>query len=104
MLHVSLIKSYRSDGRTPPPPPPNLVDDCPEWTVEQVLGHRVVEHGRQCEMEHLIHWDGHGDEHNTWETSANVANSLDCVQDYWLTLAPDQNLAAAAAVLIAMPQ
>ena len=45
----------------------------------------------------------YGNEHNTEETSANVANSLDCVQNYWLTLPPDQRLAAAA-VLLPMPQ
>ncbi len=44
VFHDSLIKPYRSDGRTQPPPPPELVDDCPEWTVEQVLDHRVVTH------------------------------------------------------------
>ena len=102
VFHVSLIKPYRSDGRTQPPPPPELFDDCPEGTVEQVLDHRV-KRGRQRKVEYLIHWEGYGDEHNTWETSANVANSLDCVQDYWLTLAPDQRLAAAA-VLLPMPQ
>ena len=68
-----------------------------------MLDHRVVKRGRQRKVEYLIHWEGYGDEHNTWETSANVANSLDCVQDYWLTLAPDQRLAAAA-VLLPMPQ
>ena len=80
-----------------------MVDDCPEWTVQQVLGHRVVKRGRQRKIECLIHRDDYDDKHNTWETSANVANSLDCVQDYWLTLAPDQRLAAAAA-LLPMPQ
>ena len=89
MFHVSLIKPYRSNGRTQSPPPPELVDDCPEWTVEQVLDQRVVKRGRQRKVENLIHREGYGDEHNTWETTANVANSLDCVQDYWLTLPPD---------------
>jgi len=103
VFHASLIKPYRSDGRTQPPPPPELVDDCPEWTVEQVLDHKVVKRGRQCKVEFLIHWEGCGDEHNTWETSANVANSLDCVQYYWHTLPPDQRLAAAA-VLLPVPQ
>ena len=52
VFHVSLIKPYRSDGRTQPPPPPDLVDDCPEWTVEQVLDHRVVKRGRQRNVEY----------------------------------------------------
>ena len=45
----------------------------------------------------------YGNEHNTEGTTANVANSLDCVRDYWLTLPPDQRLAAAA-VLLPIPQ
>ena len=81
MFHVSLIKPSRSDGCTQPPPPPELVDDCPEWTVEQVLDHRVVKRGRQRKVGYLIHWEDYSDEHNTWEKLANVANSLDCVQD-----------------------
>ena len=98
VFHVSLVKPYRSDGCNHPPPPPALIDDCPEWTVEQVLDHRVVKHGRQSKAEYLIHWEGYGYEHNAWETSANVANSLDCIQNYWLTLPP------AAAVFLPMHQ
>ncbi len=43
VCHVCLIKPDRSDACTQPPPPPELVDDCPEGTVEQVLDHRVVQ-------------------------------------------------------------
>ena len=42
-FHISPMKPYRSDGGTQPPPPPELVDDCPEWSLEQVLDHRVVD-------------------------------------------------------------
>jgi len=62
-----------------------MVDD-PEWTVEQVLNHRVIKRGSQSEIDNLIHGKGYGDEHNTGETSDHVPNFLDCVQDYWLTL------------------
>ncbi len=89
VFHVSVIKPYRSDGRTQPPPPPELVDDCPEWTVEQVLDHRVVKRERRRKVAYLIHWEDYGNEHNTWETSASVADSFNCVQDHWLTLPPD---------------
>ena len=54
VFHVSLIKPYRSDGCTQPPPPPDLVDDCPEWTVEQVLDHRGVKRGRQRKVKLLF--------------------------------------------------
>ena len=66
VFHISLIKQYRSDGRTQPPPPPELVEDHPEWTVEQILDHRVVKRGNQHKLEYLIGWEGYGEEHNTW--------------------------------------
>ena len=62
VFHISPMKPYRSDGGTQTPPPPEQVDDCPAWSVEQVLDHRVVKHGHQTEQ--LIHWEGYGNEHN----------------------------------------
>ena len=79
VFHVSLIKQYMSDGRPQPPHPLDLVDDC---TVEQVLDHRTVYRGRQRKIEYLISWVGYGDEHNTWQTSKNVSNAAEYVQNY----------------------
>ena len=57
VLHISLIKQYRGDGRTQPPPPPELVEDHPEWTVEQILDHGTVKRGNQRKLEYLIGWE-----------------------------------------------
>jgi len=101
VFHVSLIKPYLSDGRTQPAPLPELIDDTPEWTVEQVIDHRIVYRGRQKKIEYLIHWEGYGDEHNTWEPSANTKNAADAVQDYWRSLPPGERLAAASVMYVA---
>ena len=51
--------------------------------MEQVIGHRVVSHGRQKKTEYLICWEGYGNEHSTWEPAADTGNAADLVQDYW---------------------
>ena len=101
VFHVSLIKPYLSDGRTQPPPAPELIDNTPEWIVEQVIDHRIVYRGRQKKIEYLIHWEGYGDEHNTWEPSANTTNAADAVQYYWQSLPPGERLAAASVMHVA---
>ena len=88
VFHISLMKQYRSDDRTQPPSPPELVEAHPEWTVEQILDHKIVKLGNQ----RLIGWEGYGEEHNNWESAANAENAAELVQDYWLTLPPDQRL------------
>ena len=42
VFHVSLLKQYHSDGRTPPPPPAEVIDDEPEWEVKRILDHRLI--------------------------------------------------------------
>jgi len=42
VFHVSLIKEYKSDGRTQPPPAPDIIGDLPEFTVQKSLKHRHV--------------------------------------------------------------
>ena len=56
VFHVSLLKRYLWDriGRIDPPPPPEVIDDEPEWEVETILDHRLVERGRKKKVEYLI--------------------------------------------------
>ena len=100
VFHVSLIKPYLSN-HTQPPPPPEVLDDTPEWTVEQVIALIIILRGRQKRIEYLIHWEGYGDEHNTWEPSANTTNAADLVQDYWPSLLTGERLAAASVMHVA---
>ena len=92
------LSSSSTSLRTQPPPPPDLVDDCPEWTVEQVLDHRIVRRGRQQKIEYqiLISWVDYAAENNTWESAANASNAAELVQDYLLTQPANCKLAASA--------
>ena len=81
VFHVSLLKQYHSDGRTPPPPPADIIDDEPEWEVERILGHRLVKRGRKTQTEYLITFVGYGPEHNMWQDDVEHCRRL--VKDYW---------------------
>ena len=83
VFHVSLIKEYKSDGRTQPPPAPDIIGDLPEFTVQKILKHRHVVRGRQDSLEFLVSWTGYGDEHNTWEEELNLENAPGLVAAYW---------------------
>ncbi len=83
VFHVSLIKEYKSDGRTQPPPAPDIIGDLPEFTVQKILKHRHVVRGRQDRLEFLVSWTGYGDEHNTWEEELNLENAPGLVAAYW---------------------
>ena len=60
VFHVSLLKLYHSDGRAQPPPPCEIIDDEPEWEVEHVLNHRLVNPGRKTKVEYLLTFIGYG--------------------------------------------
>lgn len=74
---------------------PELIDDEFEYTVDRVLDHREVKRGKQRKIEYLVHWLGYGDEHNTFEPAANLANSQEAVQEYWLKQPPQKRLVTA---------
>eukprot|EP00884_Botryococcus_braunii_P013030 jgi/Botrbrau1/21728/Bobra.43_1s0122.1 len=68
VLHVSLLKPYRSDGTVQPPPPPQVIDGDLEYEVGAVLAHREkMGRGRQLKREYLIKWTGYEAINNTWE-------------------------------------
>ncbi|KAJ9523909.1 hypothetical protein QJQ45_022343 [Haematococcus lacustris] len=84
VFHVSLVKPYRTDasGAVPGlagPPPVQWLDGEPQYTVEKVVGHRLEpskgKRKGKCKkrrLEFLVKWQGHGDEHNTWELSTQL--------------------------------
>ena len=86
VFHVSLLKPYLDDGRTPPPIPGVLLEGQDEWEVERVLLHRDVKRGRQVRREYLIKWKGYAPEHNSWEVEADLANALELLQEYLTTV------------------
>ncbi|KAJ9520826.1 hypothetical protein QJQ45_014026 [Haematococcus lacustris] len=55
------------------------LDGEPQYTVEKVVGHRLEPSkgkrkgkSKKRRLEFLVKWQGHGDEHNTWELSTQL--------------------------------
>ncbi|KAJ9516264.1 hypothetical protein QJQ45_001114 [Haematococcus lacustris] len=104
VFHVSLVKPYRTDasGAVPGlagPPPVQWLDGEPQYTVEKVVGHRLEpskgKRKGKCKkrrLEFLVKWQGHGDEHNTWELSTQLVGCQELLARY-LT---EHNLSAEA--------
>ncbi|KAJ9512261.1 hypothetical protein QJQ45_012828 [Haematococcus lacustris] len=75
------------------------LDGEPQYTVEKVVGHRLEPNkGKRkgkCtkrRLEFLVKWQGHGDEHNTWELSTQLVGCQELLARY-LT---EHNLSAEA--------
>ena len=63
VFHVSLLEPYQrrlGDVETPVLPHPELVDDTPEWEVEQILDRRR----RKGKLEYLVRWVGYPEEYD----------------------------------------
>ncbi|KAJ9514191.1 hypothetical protein QJQ45_002279 [Haematococcus lacustris] len=94
VFHVSLVKPYRTDasGAVPGlagPPPVQWLDGEPQYTVEKVVGHRLEpskgKRKGKCKkrrLEFLVKWQGHGDEHNTWELSTQLVGCQELMARY----------------------
>jgi Chromo (CHRromatin Organisation MOdifier) domain/Integrase zinc binding domain len=83
VFHVSLLKPYSWNGKTVPPPPVIYEDGVPEYEVQRVLDHRDHRRGRTKRREFLVHWQGYGPEHSSWEPESNLTNCQEAVQQYW---------------------
>jgi hypothetical protein len=81
VFHVSLLQTYRSDGRTQPPPPPAEVDGAVEYEVEELLHHRITGTKRPKRM-FLVKWKGFGPENSTWEPESHLTNAPDILRRY----------------------
>ncbi|KAJ9511709.1 hypothetical protein QJQ45_018011 [Haematococcus lacustris] len=104
VFHVSLVKPYRMDASEAVPglagpPPVQWLDGEPQYTVEKVVGHRLEpskgKRKGKCKkrrLEFLVKWQGHGDEHNTWELSTQLVGCQELLARY-LT---EHNLSAEA--------
>ncbi|KAJ9529705.1 hypothetical protein QJQ45_014436 [Haematococcus lacustris] len=61
----------------------------PQYTIEKVVGHRLEPSKRKdkgkCKkrrLEFLVKWQGHGDEHYTWELSTHVVGCQELMAGY----------------------
>lgn len=77
VVHVSLLKEFRSDGTVIPHLPPHL--------VAGILQYEVVK------------WLGYGHESITWELEKNLERSAELIQEYWEAAKPiDEHEAGAS--------
>ena len=96
VFHVCYLKPYRSDGRVQPPPVPELIDDEPEFEVQEIVDHRHTKRGHQRKLEYLLRFTGYGAEHDMWQD--DVSNCAELVQEYWDRQTVTQRLHAAVCV------
>jgi len=79
VFHVSLLEPVTTDplpGQVQPAPPPIIVDDEPEWEVDEIVDSRF--HGRT--LEYLACWVGFDE--LTWEPANMFANAPSVVKRF----------------------
>ena len=64
-----------------PEPPPELIDDQPEYEIEQVLESRHIGHHRK--LQYLLRWKGYSAAHDSWEAVAET-NCPDLIQEFYV--------------------
>ncbi|GIL91769.1 hypothetical protein Vretifemale_19353 [Volvox reticuliferus] len=82
VFHVSLLRTWKDDGRTPAPPPPELINNNLEHEVQSILDHKPKKQGKKP-SHYLIKWMGYGVECNTWEPARNLTNCSQALAEYW---------------------
>jgi hypothetical protein len=73
VFHASLLAPYRETaeyGINYPEPPPNLEDEGEEYEVDQIVNSRC--HGKNKQLQFLIHWKGYSTAHDSWENATDV--------------------------------
>jgi hypothetical protein len=75
VFHVSLMRHYKSDGKTPTQPAFNLGGDN-YWAVETIVDHKDIPVGRgKHRREYFVKWQGFPASDNSWEPEANLCES-----------------------------
>jgi Chromo (CHRromatin Organisation MOdifier) domain len=72
-FHVSLLTPYKEmeeHGENFPELPPDLIDDKPEYKVEEVLTSR--RYGCWKKLQYLLQWKGYSQAHDSWEPADNM--------------------------------
>jgi len=79
VFHISLLEPASTDplpGQTYAPPPPIIVDEEPEWEVDEIVDSRFV--GRT--LQYLARWVGY--DQLTWEPADLFGNSPSVVKKF----------------------
>ena len=90
VFHCSMVKKFFSNNngrfteRTHAKPAPILVEEMPDWEVQEVLDH--------CECygkgQFLVKWKGYPNSDNSWEPMQCLENAIDLVQAGWTNNMP----------------
>jgi hypothetical protein len=73
VFHASLLTPYvetELHGRNFPEPSPEIIENDPEFEVEQIVGLRRV--GKKKSLQYKIRWKGYSLAHDSWEPVAQV--------------------------------
>ena len=73
IFHSLLLTPYKETqehGAQFQHPPLELIDNEEEYEVGDIIDHRY--HGKQCQLQYLIHWKGYSAADNTWEPTDQV--------------------------------
>jgi hypothetical protein len=53
------------------------------YLVSRVLDHRYITRGRsKPQLQYLVHWEGYGSEHYTWEPETNIRDAPESLVKY----------------------
>ena len=83
VFHVSLLEPCSSDplpGQVQPPPPPTIIDNEPEWEVDEIVDSRFIGRTRKA-IKYLVRWVGYGEE-LTWEPSELLSNAPTAIKEF----------------------
>ena len=83
VFHASLLTPFietEAYGPSNPRPLPEIVDNHPEWEVENILKHRRT---RNNTLEFQVKWKGYPITESTWEPEDNLLeHSKEILDDY----------------------
>ena len=83
VFHASKLRPFTQTppehaSRKDPPPPPDIINNEPEYEVEQILDARP----RANPREYLVKWKGYDHCDNTWEPLSNLQHAKEAISDY----------------------
>lgn len=79
VFHASLLRPYRSDGRSVVRPPPLEVAGELEYEVESIIKRYYNRNGK---LHYVVRWKGYGPESDTREPPDNLTNCPDVLREF----------------------